>query len=105
MLRRLTRFGTLNGPENDRSDVLPCFLEWERSLPATSSPAALSLPNPQPDEHPTVVGELIPNGFIGLAVGDLAEGGTIDPEHDSPVDDDVIENSVNVLSRQLIDMS
>jgi hypothetical protein len=38
-----------------------------------------------------VVGELVPDGFIGLAVSDLAERGAIDPGQHPPVDDEVID--------------
>jgi hypothetical protein len=38
-----------------------------------------------------VVGELIPDGFVGLAVGHLAEGAAIDPGQDPPVDDEVVD--------------
>jgi hypothetical protein len=38
-----------------------------------------------------VVRELIPHRFVGLAEGDLAEGGAIDPGQHPPVDDEVID--------------
>ncbi len=49
------------------------------------------LPDPQLDDHRAVVRELIPDGFVGLAVGDLAERGAVDLGEDSPVDDEVID--------------
>jgi hypothetical protein len=51
-----------------------------------------SLPDPQLNEHRTVVRKLIPDGFVGLAVGNVAEGGPIDPGQDSLVDTDVIDD-------------
>ncbi len=50
-----------------------------QSHPLSSSPVARSLPDPQLDEHRTVVGELIPHRSVLLAVGDVAEGGAINP--------------------------
>jgi hypothetical protein len=91
MLRRLTRFETLNVPEHDRSDVFPGFLPRARSSSATSSPAPISLPDPQLDEHRTMVGELIPHRLIRLSGGDVTEGRAIDPGQDPPVDNDVID--------------
>jgi len=38
-----------------------------------------------------VVGELVLDRLIGLALGDLAEGGTVDPGQLPPVDDDVVD--------------
>ena len=61
-----------------------------QQLPS-SSPAAPSLPDPPLDEHRTVVGELIPHRFVLLTIGHLAERGAIDPGHDPPVDDEVID--------------
>jgi hypothetical protein len=49
------------------------------------------LPDPQLDQHRTVVGELIPHGFVSLAVRDLTKGAAIDPGHDPPVDDEVVD--------------
>jgi hypothetical protein len=53
-----------------------------------------------------VVGVLIPDGFIGLAVGHPAEAGTIDPGQDPPVDNNVInklrERLVVAAHRQLL---
>jgi hypothetical protein len=91
MLRRLTRFGTLSVPEHDRSDVLPCCLERARSSSIAPSPATTSLPDPQLDEHQTVVRDLIPDRFVGLTVGDVAKRGAIHPGHYPPVNDDVIQ--------------
>jgi hypothetical protein len=62
-----------------------------RARPAILFTRAPLLPNPQLDEHGTVVGELIPHRFVGLAVGDVAEGRAIDPGHDPLVDDEVID--------------
>jgi hypothetical protein len=62
----------LNIPEYDRSDVLPCFLSWASASSIAASHAISSLPNPQLDKYRTVVGELIPDGFVGLPIGDLA---------------------------------
>jgi hypothetical protein len=41
--------------------------------PLSSLLAAPSSPDPQLDEYRTVVGELFPDGFVGLPIGDLAD--------------------------------
>jgi len=81
----------LNVPEHDRSEVPPRFLSRARSSSTASSPAITSLPDPQLDEHGTVVGELIPHRFVGLTVGDVAERRAIDPGQEPPVDHEVID--------------
>jgi len=86
----LTRFATWNVPAHGRSAVLPGVLSRAQVLSTASTPAPASLPNPQFNEHRTVVEELSPHRFVGLAVGHLAEGGAIDPGQDPPVDDDMI---------------
>jgi hypothetical protein len=87
----LTRFARLNIPEHDRSDVLPCFLSWASASSIAASHAISSLPNPQLDKYRTVVGELIPDGFVGLPIGDLAERGAIDPGHHPTLDNNMID--------------
>jgi hypothetical protein len=59
----------------------------ERAPPtALSPPVAPPSPHPQLDHHRAVVGELLPDGLVGPAVGDVAEGGAVDPGHHPPVD-------------------
>jgi hypothetical protein len=72
-----------------RSDVLPPFL-WRVNASSTASPpATAALPDPQLDEHQTVGEELTPDGCVGLAGGNLAKQGAIDPGQDPPVDDEL----------------
>ena len=51
----------------------------------------MTLPDPQLDLHRAVVRELVPHRRIRLAVGDLAEGGAVDPGPHPPLDDDVVD--------------
>src|SRR5262245_25616291 len=78
----------VNVPEHDRSDVLHGFLSKARVSSTASLPATPALPDPQLNEHRTVVGELIPDRFALLAVVHLAERGAIDPGQDPAVDDE-----------------
>jgi hypothetical protein len=89
-LRALTKFGTLSVPEYDWSNVIPGFLSRARASSIASSPATAALPDPQLDEHRIVVGNLISDGFVGLAVSDLTEGRAIDQGQDPPLDDNII---------------
>ena len=66
------------------------FLWRARDVSALASPMIPKLPNPQLDDQWAVVGNLIPEHMIGLAVGHLEERGAIDPGHHPPVHDDVI---------------
>jgi hypothetical protein len=81
----------LNTPEHDQSDVRPCFLARASASSTASSPVTASLLDPQLDEHRAVVGELIPDRLVGLAVGDVPERGAIDPGQHPPVDDEVVD--------------
>jgi hypothetical protein len=81
----------VNVPENGRSDVLPGLSSRARSSSAASSPTTPSLPNPQLNQHRTVVRELIPHRFVSLAGGDLAERAAIHPGQDPLVNHEVID--------------
>jgi hypothetical protein len=81
----------LNVPEHDRLDVFPLLLTEGASIVRHYCNATPSLPNPELHEYRTVIRDLIPHGFVLLAVGDLAKRGAIDPGQDPPVDDEVID--------------
>lgn len=85
----------------------PC--QWGQEL-AISSPFVFPRDHlvtrpTQLDEYRRVVRDLIPDRFVGLAVGHMAERRAIHSGHYPPVDDDVVNKFGNVLSRQLMGMS
>jgi hypothetical protein len=55
-----------------------------------ASPAAPSSPNPQLNQHRAVVGECFPHRFVGLPIGEVAEGGAIDSRQRPAVNDNMI---------------
>jgi hypothetical protein len=55
-------------------------------MSTTPSPTVPLLPDPQRDAYRIVVGDLIPNGFVRLVIGHLAEGAAIAPRQNPPLD-------------------